>query len=104
MTPPEQYPRWRKKPVVIDARQWTGTNEHVLRDFAGHHFAILDAQDRENSDDPEATAQILDDLHSTWVLVYTGDWIIKGIRGEFYPCRHGVFVDTYEPEETDTLC
>jgi hypothetical protein len=50
------------------------------------------------AEDPDADAQVYDKLHSTWVFVYTGDWIIKGIRGEFYPCRPDVFAESYEPD------
>lgn len=42
------------------------------------------------------SAVIRDRLHATWVNVRTGDWIIKGIEGEFYPCRADVFAATYE--------
>ncbi|OKI47219.1 hypothetical protein [Micromonospora sp. CB01531] len=88
---------FRKKPVEIQAMQWTGENSGDLYRFAAGHFAVMDEQDRANSDDPEATAQIFDVLHSTWVLVYTGDWIIRGVKGEMYPCRPDVFEATYEP-------
>ena len=49
------------------------------------------------------TAVVYDTLHGTWVNVSTGDWIIRGVEGEFYPCRPDVFAETYEPlgEELD---
>lgn len=90
-------PKFRKKPVEIEARQWVGTNWAELKEFTGDRFDVLDARDRENSDDPNATAQVLDALHSTWVLVQDNDWIIRGVQGEFYPCRADVFEATYEP-------
>jgi hypothetical protein len=89
--------KFRKKPVEVEAVQWTGDNAADLNHFAASHFDVLNEQDRANCDDPEATAQIYDALHSTWVLVYTSDWIIRGIKGEFYPCRPDVFDATYEP-------
>lgn len=88
--------KFRKKPVVIEAVRWTGDNAADLDSFAAGHFDVLDEQDRANIDDPEATAQIFDALHSTWVLVYDGDWIIRGVQGEYYPCRPDVFAATYE--------
>ncbi len=91
--------KYRRKPQTIDAIQWTGDNEAELDVFTNGDFQPLDATDRANCDDPEATGEILDRLHSTWVLVQTGDWIIRGIKGEFYPCRDEVFRDTYEPQE-----
>lgn len=85
--------KFRKKPVVIDAVQWLGDNVNELGLFAGDKF---DPFTEPCDDDPDATAAVLDDLHSTWVLVQTGDYIIKGIKGEFYPCRESVFDETYE--------
>ncbi len=76
--------QFRKKPVIITATRWTGHNETELVEFTGNRFNALDEP---SPDDPDATAQVLDSLHSTWVLVYTGDWIIRGVSGEFYPCR-----------------
>lgn len=87
---------YRKKPVVIEAMQWTGENLDDLIEFTDHHFLDIDEEDRADSGDPEATAQVFDVLHATWVLVYSGDYIIKGVQGEFYPCREDVFHDTYE--------
>lgn len=89
--------RFRKRPVVIEAIQWAGDNEAEIRDFAHGQFEALTAEDREAAADPAATAQVFDSLHSTWVLVYPGDWIIKGVVRECYPCRDSVFLETYEP-------
>jgi hypothetical protein len=91
--------KFRKKPIEVEAVRWTGSNAEEVRALAGTLFDVLDEQDRASSDDPEATAQIYDALHSTWVLVQTGDWIIKGVQGEFYPCRTEVFEATYEVAE-----
>lgn len=88
--------RYRKRPVEIEALRWTGSNEEAMHIFAGANFNVLTLPCEEDGD---ATAQVLDALHSTWVLLYTGDWIIKGLRSEFYPCRHDVFIESYEPTE-----
>lgn len=42
---------------------------------------------------------VYDRLHSGWILFEPGDWIIKGIKGEFYPCKADVFEATYEPAD-----
>ncbi len=89
--------QYRKKPIVIDAIQWTGDNDTDIHRFAPNHFYAVDPEDRTNSDDPDCTAAILDDLHSTWVGVKTGQWIIRGVKGEYYPCDAEVFATTYEP-------
>lgn len=89
--------RYRKKPVEITAIQWTGGNESAVQAFTGAaNFYALDAEDRAASADPEATATVYDKLHSTWILVYTGQHIIRGVRGEFYPIAPDVLADTYD--------
>lgn len=91
--------RYRKRPIIVEAVRWTGDNLAEVEALAGGKFEVTDPEDRAGSDDPESTASVLDSLHSTWVLVYDGDWIIKGIKGEFYPCRPDVFAATYEPAD-----
>lgn len=79
--------QFRKKPVVIDAIQWDGTNVGELRDFFG---SFLDWR--------------FVNCHSVDIKTLEGnmracptDWIIKGVRGEFYPCNDEVFALTYDP-------
>ena len=88
--------RFRSKPTEIEAVQFTGANGMELVEFTENNFRVFNVEDRENCDDPEATAAVFDVLHSTWVLVYTGNWIIKGTKGEFYPCNEEVFAEKYE--------
>lgn len=94
--------RYRKKPVEVDTVQWTGSNETDVQAFTGgpSNFYALDPEDREGSDDPEATATVYDRLHSTWVLVYTGQHIVRGVKGEFYPIAEDVLAETYEAVDT----
>ena len=81
-------PGFRKKPVVIEAVQWTGD--------------ILDAETITNfaADDPIG-------FQNDSLAVFTleglmtaspGDWIIRGVQGELYPCKPDIFAATYEPE------
>ncbi|MGC5239034.1 hypothetical protein ACPXCH_04550 [Streptomyces albogriseolus] len=90
--------RYRKRPVEVDTIRWTGDNEQAVQAFTGgpSTFYALDPADRENSDDPEATATVYDKLHSTWVLVYTGQHIVRGVKGEYYPIAEDVLAETYE--------
>ncbi|MFJ8538138.1 hypothetical protein [Streptomyces sp. NPDC093591] len=90
--------RYRKKPVEVDTIQWTGDNEAEVQAFTGgaSQFYALDEADRANSDDPEATATVYDRLHSTWILVYTGQHVVRGVKGEFYPIAPDVLAETYE--------
>lgn len=87
-----------KRPVVIEAVRWTGDNEDELCDFvgqapgqdAGVHGPLLFGMDP-----PLRTVRIrtLEGVMTAW----EGDWIIRGVRGEYYPCKPDIFEATYEP-------
>lgn len=78
--------KFRKKPVVIDAIQWTGNNRGEIATFCP------------NARDARSTALTIPTLEGDH-LANTGDWIIRGIKGEFYPCKPNIFAMTYEPME-----
>ena len=61
--------RFRKKPVTVEAMQWTGNNSPAIASWSDLAFTVTDDEDREHTDDPEATASVYDRLHSTRVLV-----------------------------------
>jgi len=78
----------RKKPIVIQAKQWTGDNFSEMEDFIEVDFM-----------------SVKDDL-----IIFTlegdmtaskGDWIIRGVNGEFYPCKPDIFDKTYEGVSDD---
>lgn len=87
--------KFRKKPVVIEAFKWTG--------------------DWEQEEDPEWCVDAMKDgtvsidrrlNGSIWLRINTlegvmfaarGDWIIRGVKGEIYPCKPDIFEATYEP-------
>lgn len=85
----------RKKPVEVWVMQWDGADDtgDAIQTWTGGRFEIIVPG---TSADPLATAEVFDVLHSTWVLLRTGDWLIKGVQGEFYPCRDSVFAETYD--------
>lgn len=76
--------RFRKKPVVVEAVQWTGFNRDEIREFCNPGF------------DHDLTLYI-DTLEGTH-RARPDDWIIKGVKGEFYPCKPDIFEATHEPE------
>lgn len=77
---------YRKKPVEVEAVQWDGTNETEIVLFMGSMF-------RKNPINCyELQIQTLEGLMTARV----GDYIIKGIKGEFYPCKPDIFEATYE--------
>jgi hypothetical protein len=87
--------RYRKRPVEIDAVQWTDNNAAELEAFAGPRFMTIDPEDR--TDDPDATAAIRTSAHETWALLLPGDWVIKRGEDNFGLLPGDEFADLYEP-------
>ena len=73
-----------KKPVMIQAVHWLGNNVTTIMTFAGDKVTI-------NPDKTLTVHTLEGDM--TGIV---GDYIIKGIRGEFYPCKHDIFKETYD--------
>ena len=76
---------YRKKPVTVEAVQWTGENHAEMCEFI----------------DPE----VFEIIPHVGLVIHTlegdhhaspGDYIIKGVNGEFYPCKPDIFAKTYE--------
>lgn len=79
---------WRKKPVVVEAIQFTGDN--LIR------MELFVDCGRYGDDDGHFYIQTLEGE----MRVDLGDWVIKGVKGEFYPCKPDIFEITYEPAST----
>jgi len=87
--------KFRKKPVVIEAVQWTGDNLSEIIEFSGLHpsAANLTWEQYESLVAREGLKIFtLEGPH----LASIGDWIIKGVNGEFYPCKPDIFEKTYD--------
>ena len=84
--------KFRKKPVIIEAVLYDGSKESiasVMRLITGeHHNAIMLYDDHLN-------IKTLEGDHRASI----GDWIIKGVQGELYPCKPDIFAMTYEVVE-----
>ena len=86
--------KFRKKPVVIDARLWDGDPFRMIQWLESlngnkHNYRVafdLGAVMKIPTLEGEMTAQ-------------KGDWIICGVKGELYPCKPEIFEQTYEPAE-----
>lgn len=85
---------YQKKPLQIEAVQWTGDNAQEMEAFAGESFDTNAL--RLGLAAATGDAAIYDLLHRTWILVKLSDWVLRGVRGEFYPCDKEVFAQTYE--------
>ena len=91
--------KYRKKPVVIEAVQWNGNNLEEIKGFAGDSliYEIFDAEWKVGKGAPVVYMEIetLEGNHKCT----EGDYIIKGVQGEFYPCKPDIFEQTYERVE-----
>ena len=84
--------KYRKKPVVIEAIQFIDTPERLeeLSKFIDNQPLRVDYK---NPNKPVLKLQTLEGEH----IASVGDYIIKGVKGEFYPCKPDIFEMTYEP-------
>lgn len=74
---------YKKIPVTIQALQWTGDNKEEMLTYCDRAFFKADSNDL-------TIVTLEGDM-----IASTGDYIIKGIKGEFYPCKPDIFDLTY---------
>lgn len=78
--------KYRKKPVEIEAIQWTGNNETEIAEFTRNGNRYIEFED------DICRIETLEGI----MTASKGDFIIKGVKGEFYPCKPDIFEQTYE--------
>jgi hypothetical protein len=90
---------YRKKPVEIQARQYAndGSNAYELIDWIDQ-----DAPGNDAVFDPDDNTVCIKTLEGV-MAASLGDWIIRGVQGEFYPCKPDIFEATYELVEAPEL-
>ena len=76
---------YKKKPVIIQALQWMGNNYEEIDSFVGSNYEISGNEVIIHTTEGDMTA-------------HPGDYIIRGVKGEFYTCREDIFENTYELE------
>ena len=81
--------KYVKKPVVIDAIQWTGANTQEIYDFC--NSGCRDCHVIGDN-------LMIKTLEGT-MTASAGDYIIRGVRGEHYPCKPDIFAATYQAVE-----
>ena len=98
--------KYRKKPVVIEARQLIGTNVEMNDVYMWVESLAQGSFDPYADELPGSGVSI--DPATGFMLIATlegvrtakpGDYIIRGVQGEFYPCKPDIFEQTYEPVE-----
>ena len=77
--------KYKKRPVTIEAIQFTGYNYQEIKDFAGDSYKL----DKVNA------SIYIHTLEGDMRVSHT-DYVIKGVKGEFYPCKADIFLETYE--------
>lgn len=75
--------KYKKKPVVIEAIRFIGSNYEEIREFIGRNTLCSDLS-------------IVIPMLEGDMVAQKGDYIIKGVKGEFYPCKPDIFEETYE--------
>jgi hypothetical protein len=83
-----QMAKYRKKPVVIDAVQWDGKNLDDVLELADQVPAQLEL--------PEEGDHLLIRTLEGIMRAEPNDWIIRGVKGELYPCKPDIFAATYD--------
>lgn len=89
--------KYRKKPGVIEAVRWTGENREEIRTFCTHGAFFTPA--RQDTEGHITEWQLLIDSLEGIMYAGIGDYIIKGVNGECYPCKANIFEETYERVE-----
>lgn len=95
--------KYRKKPVVIEAIQYTEDNYKDVIRFVGveNCDVTVNHLSMDKILNPEMKEAIITFFIKTLegkMLVSYGDFVIKGVKGEFYPCKPDIFWQTYEEE------
>ena len=88
--------KYKTKPVEIEAIQWTGLNLEEIKTFVGDSliYNTIDTAWEVGKGRPHVLMKIKTlegDMHAS-----EGDYIIKGLKGEFYPCKSDIFEKKYE--------
>lgn len=96
--------KYKKKPVVIEAIQLLPTRESILiiEQFIEGNYNVVESttKSQEKFDEyveilKEKGGRIIKTLEGEHIASF-GDYVIKGIKGEFYPCKPDIFLATYE--------
>jgi hypothetical protein len=81
----------RKKPVEVEAWRWNGETLNERPDWLRGPDVLYDGHQG---------VLLIDTLEGT-MTAQLGDWIIRGVKGEIYPCKPDIFEQTYEPVDKD---
>lgn len=98
--------KYKKKPVEIEAFQWDGSLDcasEIINWGADNKATVRYIGERPERKAPNGEysqffqpCRLKIETLEGWIFASPGDFIIKGIQGEFYPCKPDIFAETYE--------
>ena len=91
--------KYKKKPVIIDAIEFEYSNEGIerLKEFCGSALGRTSKQRHPDAKGEAEIGTLEDGVHLTVKHIATeGDFIIRGVQGEYYACKPDIFWQTYE--------
>lgn len=94
--------KYTKRPVTIEAMRFEYTHEGMaaLKEFAGLHLGTVHKARHPDAKAEAELGTLEDGNHLTVKHIATeGDWVIKGVQGEFYACKPDIFEATYVAAE-----
>lgn len=90
--------KFRKKPVIVNARRWEGGDYSWLSLFCGKNWGRAEAVGYDQETDDEQVV-VFNTASQAWLHIPVGQWIVRGTHGELYPCEDTIFAETYEAVE-----
>ena len=88
--------RFRKKPIEVEAMLFDGLNGWAVARWMRSGFLARGMWPEEEHPDGVVVHTLEGDM-----AAHVGDWIVKGVEGEFYPVKGSIFHATYEPTPTE---
>lgn len=88
--------RVRKKPIEVEAMLWTGNNLGEIKRFVGDSLVVEYAEIATLTEKRTVISGISIKTLEGELQASVGDYIIKGVQGEFYPCKPDIFKGTYD--------
>lgn len=107
--------KFTKKPIAVEAMQFTGKNSAAVKEWVNSSPKVESFETwfltksmsnptgnqawnyvKDEKWGSDIVAAVYDYLHDTWVGVKKGQWIIRGVSGEYYPCDEDVLAETYD--------
>ena len=97
--------KFKKKPVEIEAIQYTGKNDFQIANWSNDLVSpiskwsidlVSPSPVLEPSENNQSGSYLQIKTSEGVMTAIVGDWIIKGVKGEFYPCKNEVFLMTYD--------